>query len=463
MRWLCLHFPWLALELHGIPADQPQALLDTRQRIDLANPCAQDQGVKPGQALATALALSSELQLLETPAARLHTALNQLALWAGGYSARISLCPPRALLLEMASMLHYFGGLDAYLRRIREGVASTGYTVRLAIGETARGTELLAATTECLEPDKRQWWQRLEALPIDALGLPIRQAEQLQGVGLSTLGELRALPRRELAQRFGQDMLDSLDRILDPGAALPDIFEPPEQFQQRIELGSEVSHTQGLLFPLRRLLAMLEGFLRQRQQHVTRIKLQLYPRDGQIQVLTVHHDGGCVTAAQWMELCRLRLERERLQAPVLILELIAEPGQSRSVINQDLFAPARNTELPEQLISRLRSRLGEHAVMEMGVQLDHRPEQVISARTGRGAPVSDFHAARPGWLLSRPQPLSAHLQRRLDWLMGPERICSGWWDKPVARDYFIARWPDGRCGWVFRDTRGHWFIHGWFG
>ena len=71
MRWLCLHFPWLALELHGIPADQPQALLDTRQRIDLANPCAQDQGVKPGQALATALALSSELQLLETPAARL--------------------------------------------------------------------------------------------------------------------------------------------------------------------------------------------------------------------------------------------------------------------------------------------------------------------------------------------------------------------------------------------------------
>jgi protein ImuB len=463
MRWLCLHFPWLALELHGIERSEPQALLDRRQRIELANPPAQQLGVTPGQALATALALSPQLRLLDTDAGQLQRTLEQLALWAGSFSARISLCPPQALLLEIASMLHYFGGLEALLTQVQAGLDSSGYSARLAVGETARGAQLLAAVENCLEADPQRWWAQLYRLPIDRLQLPARQSEQLHGVGLRTLGELLALPRAELARRFGQALIQTLDRIVAPGAAVPEPFAPPDRFVQRIDLTAEIVHAQGLLFPLRRLLAAQEGFLRQRQQTVSGIELLLHQRDGGCQQLRVGHAGGTAAASQWLELCRLQLEREPLQAPVLVLELRADEGQSQPMVNEDLFASTRARSSPEGLLSRLRSRLGEAAVSELQWREDHRPEQVLSGSPARSSRLPARYLRRPGWLLRQPQPLSAAQRRRLQWLAGPERICSGWWEVPIQRDYFIARWPDGRCGWLFRDDRGHWFLHGWFG
>lgn len=463
MRWLCLHFPWLALELHGIDNRQPQALLDRRQRIAQANPEAQAQGVQPGQALATALALSPQLVLLETRPQQLQQSLEQLACWAGSFSARISLCPPQALLLEIASMLHYFGGLETLVARLRADLEHSGYSPRLAVGETALGTQLLAAVDNCLEAESSRWWARLHALSIEHLPLPTRQREQLLGVGLRTLGELLALPRTELAQRFGPALLHTLDQIGDPGAAPPEPFVPPEHFAQRFELSGEVTQAQGLLFPLRRMLAALEGFLRQRQQQVSEIKLLLHQREERCQQVRIARGAATAAADQWLELCRLQLEREPLQAPVRILELCAGPGQTQSAVNGDLFSASRAQDSAETLLSRLRSRLGEQAVRELHWRPDHRPERVLSDAAEPASCGAVPELIRPGWLLTRPRRLSSGQRRQLQLLEGPERIRSGWWETPVRRDYFVARWPDGRCGWLFRDEQGRWFVHGWFG
>ena len=51
-------------------------------------------------------------------------------------------------------------------------------------------------------------------------------------------------------------------------------------------------------------------------------------------------------------------------------------------------------------------------------------------------------------------------------IAGPERIQSGWWDnKPVDRDYFVARNPLGETCWVYRelDAARRWYLHGVFG
>jgi len=62
---------------------------------------------------------------------------------------------------------------------------------------------------------------------------------------------------------------------------------------------------------------------------------------------------------------------------------------------------------------------------------------------------------------------------------GPERIESGWWDnRPIARDYYIARARNGTRLWIYHErpgcTRGRargtspprspprWFLHGLF-
>ncbi|GGC10900.1 hypothetical protein GCM10011352_41740 [Marinobacterium zhoushanense] len=462
MRWLCLYFPYLALELHGLPPEIPQVLLDKRQRIRAVNTRAEAQGIKEGQALATALALSPDLALLETSDKRARTSLEQLALWAGAFSARISLCPPQALLLEIASMLHYFGGLDALTGHLLRALEHSGYSARLAIGETPRGAQLIAAVEEYLDADTTIWWQRLHALRVDQLQLSPAQVEQLQGIGMRTLDDLRKLPRSELAQRFGQAMLRDLDAIVDPAMPPPEAFIPPEQFAQRCELGVEVGHSQGVLFPLRRLLAALEGYLVQRQQKVSQLCLQLKLRDGSIQVLRVGHAGGSASASRWLDLCRLRLEREQLRGPVLALQLSAEESELDEKSNGNLFAPGRSQSSVDELISRLCSRLGADAVRPLQYHADHRPESVLNSLLCSREPPP-VAMKRPGWLLHRPQYLPAVQRRRLELLSGPERISSGWWDQAVVRDYFVARWPDGRCGWLYRDPDGRWFIHGWFG
>ena len=134
-------------------------------------------------------------------------------------------------------------------------------------------------------------------------------------------------------------------------------------------------------------------------------------------------------------------------------------------------------------MSRLQSRLGSATVLTLGLQADHRPERVLdefavgekpSARRRTQEPPSlagSVPPLRPGWLLQRPQRLPQLQLEQLQLLSGPERIVSGWWEQAAPevqgsapwRDYFIARWPDGRCGWLFRDRRGRWFLHGWFG
>ena len=49
-------------------------------------------------------------------------------------------------------------------------------------------------------------------------------------------------------------------------------------------------------------------------------------------------------------------------------------------------------------------------------------------------------------------------------LCGPERISAGWWsESKVTRDYYIARFANGSIGWIFRNSSGEWYLHGWFG
>jgi protein ImuB len=76
---------------------------------------------------------------------------------------------------------------------------------------------------------------------------------------------------------------------------------------------------------------------------------------------------------------------------------------------------------------------------------------------------------RPLWLLDNPQRLEIRQQQLyrqgyLRLLVGPERIESGWWDKDVQRDYFIAENTQGQRYWIFREIggEGKWYVHGIF-
>jgi protein ImuB len=122
------------------------------------------------------------------------------------------------------------------------------------------------------------------------------------------------------------------------------------------------------------------------------------------------------------------------------------------------------------LIERLRARLGAEAVRGIAGRAEHRPERAGAiADLGVKQMQLDF-GERPFWLLDRPKPLAEidavpHHDGRLELLVGPERIESGWWDgDEVARDYFVARTQNESLVWIYRERRGEggWYLHGVF-
>ncbi|GGO88221.1 hypothetical protein GCM10011348_43220 [Marinobacterium nitratireducens] len=465
--WLYLHFPLLPLEMRSEGRRAPLALLDERgARVRLCNVEAAEQGVQPQMAVATALSLVPELELLTPQPAQEPRYLEGLALWSGRFSARVSLQPPLGLLLEIASMLRYFRGLETLWQELTTQLEQLQLSACIATGQTPLAARLLALDGGFRACDPEQYRARLGQVPTERLGLDERLQSRLRGLGLQRLEQLLALPSAELAHRLGPELTACLDRLTGRLPDPPRYFEPPEVFCGELPLAYEVEQTLALLFPLRRLLAQLEGFLRARHWRALELQLELTQQERN-QRLSVGHAAGEQCAEVWLELCRLRFERLTLEQPVIGLRLEATQFRDLERGREDLFSIAPREDTPARLLSRLQTRLGSDALCRLEPCADYRPERGWrrAPLQGRLSSAALQPGARPGWLLEIPQRLpSRQVGSAIELLQGPERIVSGWWDSaPVRRDYYIGRWPDGRRGWLYREAGGDWYLHGWFG
>lgn len=474
--WLSLYCPLLGLEVLPGNADGPRVLLTARgDRVSLVGPVARRAGVRPGMTVSAALCLEPELDFRAPDGLACQRRLEGLALWCSRFSARVSLGEEDTVMMEIATMLDYFGGLSALWDGLHDELSTLELSVVCATGHTPLAAELLARAGGGCAQSEAEHLARLGALALSSLRLPETQQARLQGLGFRRIDDLLALPSHALASRLGPALTRYLARLTgelsDPSAA----FVPPSRFDRQLEPGHEIERVAGVLFPLRRLLAELEGFLKVRCLKAQALSLSLYHEDGQ-QHLAIGHAGGEQAAEAWLELCRLRLERVTLERPVRRLRLSVTELCSLQVPPQDLFHRAAPRDTPEALMSRLRTRLGEDAVMQPGLRADYRPEQascLTPQALGAGHPGrrpakdeadGDAYDHRPAWLLASPLALGEQVLAGLVWVAGPERIASGWWDSaPARRDYHVVRWPDGRHGWVYRDAESQWWLHGWFG
>lgn len=466
--WLYLHFPLLPLEMQCTgDTSEPVVLLDERaSRLMLCNAAAQAQGLEAGMTVAQALSLVPALHLLQADATQTAQQLEGLALWCGRFSARVSLQPPCGILLELASMLRYFRGLDALWENIQTQLQALELSCISATGHTPLAARVLALDGGFCTVAAAEHLQRLQSVAIERLELDPGMRDKFRGLGFSRLGELLALPSTELAHRFGPTLTVWLERLTGQRPDPPNYFDIPATFLRELPLAYEVERTEALLFGLRRLLTQLEGFLRAHYRRALRLQLGLLQAQGQ-QSLQLGHAQGTQSAEVWLELCRLRLERTVLARPVIGLRLEVTEFRELESGAEDLFGTAGAKDAPAQLLSRLQVRLGEQALYRLVPREDYRPERSWRTAPLSGAlPVQPATAGlRPFWLLNAPERLSPGMVgRTIELLQGPERIVSGWWDQqPVRRDYYIGRWTDGRRGWLYRESDGSWYLHGWFG
>ncbi|CAD5372891.1 UmuC domain-containing protein [Rubrivivax sp. A210] len=520
MLWLALHLPLLSLEAFGAtlaPAARARpAALIAENVVCAVNAAAAARGLRPGIRRATALALAADLLLAESDTTRDAAALQAVVHAALAFTPMVALQDGQTVLLEVQASLRLFGGLAALRQQLLDALAPLGHRVQMAAAPTALGSALLAQWAPAGRGDLVLGAQAthlpalqalLDAAPVGLLGAGREHQEALQGMGLNTLAELRALPRGGLARRFGEGLLDEFDRACgrkpDPRLAL----EPTPTFDSRLELHARADNAAQLLHAGALLLARLLAWARARQARVAGFTLRMLHerhRDAPVPATELHVALAepSLDPAHLQLLLRERLARLTLAAPTLELQLHCSRLATGAAPNGELFPSAAGAaEGLLRLLERLRARLGDDQVLRLVAVADHRPERAScavpalggghaggpggvqgGAKEGPPAP-SALPLHRPAWLLPTPQPLAEREAqplfegRPLQLLSGPERIETGWWDGDLAvRDYFIAQAADGALLWVYRgrlsaDAVGlaasaaaaNWFLQGRFG
>jgi len=518
MLWFALHLPLLSLEAFcaSLPAEagqRPIALVDGH-KISAVNAAAAACGIRPGLKRPTALALAADLLLAQADSQRDAAALQAVVHAVLAFTPAVTGHDEQTVLMEVQPSLRLFGGGASLLQKLQSALQPLGHRVQIAAAPTALGAALLARwypppLARILGPHSSsltELQRLLDGVPVELLGPGREHWDALQGMGLHTLSDLRQLPRSGLARRFGENLLDDLDRAYGLQADPRCWIVPPSVFESRLELFARADSSEQVLYGAGVLLARLVAWAQARQSRVAAFTLCMLHeprhRDSavpatELQVLLAEP---ALDPAHLQLLLRERLAHAVLPAPTLELRLACSHLVQASPPNGELF-PTRGSQQQglTRLLERLRARLGDAQVLRLEIVADHRPErasltvpvQSLPAASARlashplsaaaaastsASPPSDLPLHRPAWLLPEPLPLAERESmpwldgRPLQLLSGPERIETGWWDAdPVARDYFVAQAADGSLVWIWRGRLPaepgvvNWFLQGRFG
>ncbi|MDH5830158.1 DNA polymerase Y family protein [Luteimonas sp. M1R5S18] len=471
MLWACVLLPQLALDavLRRLPdPEAPLALVEgpaQLRSLHAVNASAAQAGLRAGMRLTAAHALLREFAMVEHDPQAEARWQRFLAAWAYRHSSLVSAQWPGCIVLEVRASFRLLGPWPRIEARLREELAALGFGHRIALAPTPRAAHVFAGLRDGLSiMHPGVMADTLDRVPVRRARLPGDLGQRLQRMGLRDLRTLRALPRDALRRRFGLPLLEHLDRLYGEADDPLGFYAPPDHFDARLELGYEVESHMALLFPLRRLVGDLCTYLSIRDGGVQRFVLRLEHDSGHTDV-----EVGLLAPerepAMLFEVTRSRLERVRIERPVVGVRLLARELPPFAPASRDLFDARSQQQLPwPQLRERLRARLGDEAVYRIAPAGDPRPERAWRRVDGDEAsiPPAPPRPPRPAWLLPRPVPLR---DPQLRIVSGPERLESGWWDGADARrDYYVLETSQGQRAWAFAPPaeQDGWMLQGWF-
>ena len=237
--------------------------------IGEASAAAEAHGVRAGLRLGEALARCPALKLVSPDPAGVADQWDRVLAALEGIGAAVESERAGVACFDASGLLKLHGGLDGVL-----GVTRRALGVPARLGVASSRFAAVAAASRARAGRRRRRWRRAAAgrdplaaylapLPIALLGTRAETAalpEPLERFGIRTLGELAALPRAALADRFGaagplaRDLARGRDTPLVPRRAaerLEEALELPESGS-----GTQLEHALNLLID--RLVARRE-------------------------------------------------------------------------------------------------------------------------------------------------------------------------------------------------------------
>jgi protein ImuB len=487
--WLALHFADLPLAAayHSAPAElratlntSPWAVVeqDRLKHVVNCNELAWKLGVRPGHRMNAAIALCASLTLIAreiTAEKQLH---ERIATHCLKYSSAVSLQPPNEVLLEVRGSFRLFGGPAKLIERIQADLTTFNTSVQLALAPTARGAQWLARASQtpcvCLP---RELGNMVGALPIASLAWPLALELQLTRFGITTVGDLMRLSRKDLARRTGAAPVRELQQALGRTNSLHRGWSTPPVYHDRVLLDFEIETTALLERMLERPLTRLKHSLMCANRAIDELNVTLKHRESATR-LNLRLQQATADTAHLVALLHEHLERLVLKAPVreVLIDaprlLIATPRNHSLAMDPasraDVAAPP---ELKARLLEQLQSRLGPHGIRALAAHADHIPERaqraVAPMKSTSSVSTRPSLPRRPLWLLPEPKCITREYRAGAFQLeSSPETLEAEAWDgASVRRAYYRARTREGLECWIYRDLtlRQEWFMHGWFG
>lgn len=520
MRVVYLHLPRFPVQRKVVetPALQgrPVALWEEirgQKRVAFASAAALKAGCAAGMTVTAATALSPELKDFPLDRAAEEAALLSLGEALLQVAPAFQLRPPDGMWLD-GSAAPLVEGEEGLAVRVMEIARACGYRGRAVVASdpfTARAVAR-AGPVDLRVVGLHESAKVLGRLSLAALGEEAAGAvRSFQELGLSTLGQVAALPAGAVVARLGAEGLRAQRLCRGEDDAL---FKPtavPEVMEEGISLDWPAESMEPLLFALKtasdRLGARLSG--RGRAAVRLRIALKLDPQGERIIPLVLARPSA--SARLLVELARHRIADLTLENPVSAVGVRVEEScedRARQMALGD--APSGDAAL-EVVLSRLSSALGEEALFSGEVLASHRPEagyrkgSFHPPQSRRGAlgdeaarsfegPAAQVAAQeprtrepgtqmvpwdRPPRLFSRPANLDAEVtpagqiraarllgrRRKAIAVCGPERLCGEWWRTEAAyrRDYYRVHFEGVGPVWIFKDAEdGRFYLQGMF-
>ncbi|MBX3181702.1 MAG: DNA polymerase Y family protein [Polyangiaceae bacterium] len=396
--------------------DERTAELPASALLSAVNGEAERFGVRPGQRLAEARALVSELRVQALPARRVTRELQRLAEVALGFGATVGYQAPDTVWVDTTGAARLFGGEELLAMSLADRVrqaspGSGGRAARVVIAGGPRAAQAIARWGRLsreglavVSPEEQQ--ARLAALPIAALPLDRERLGSLSRLGLHTVAAIAALPPELAQSRLGPSARQILELCRGTDREPLVAYQPEERLVEQSSWEEALDGLEPLKFALRGLVARLSSRLWGRCAAAQQLELViLYDRAvARLRELkpTASHRFE-LAAPLWREADLLRvltarLATLRLAAPSIGLVLKA-PSITRAQLPQlelgrsgaeGQVDPAER--LPV-LIAELEADLGEERVGVLERVDGHRLEAqsrlvAVSPRRGRSAESS---------------------------------------------------------------------------
>jgi protein ImuB len=320
----------------------------------------------------------------------------------------------------------------------------------------------------------------LNTVPLHASGLPPEILQVVSRWGLNTIGQLRDLGSEQLASRFGDEIIDFLDRIAPSRPRPLTWITPSPDFEESIELENAIESLEPLLFILRRFLDQLSHRLESVYLVAQELKLTLVLESGTKYERSLAIPSPTRNINTLFRMLHTHLENLQTEASIVGVTLRAEPARAQTHQFGLFQASLRDPNQFYETLARLEGLLGpnrsgtpcnkaSYKADDFHIEPPRFHGQSVAEppalKIAMGPSLRRFRPAVPARIqleFSRPAHLQSERARgKITEANGPWRSSGSWWEEPWARDEWDVRLANGRAYRLVLQ-QNQWFIEGVF-